>query len=244
MDEIIILGIIILTVITIIFGSKKGNAYKKKLTPTMKFILAASSNTYTASECSSVDIGGNPADNWAKKHMRKMLKSGWNVRNAEDLNVTISWLFNEGHNVECMQFVEQYKMNPQSVKINKLFKKDRETARERFEIIATKYKDQGIIAWDLCRACTVAGWGFLARYITYEEAIKISVDACKILQRNYSSWDDMMESYFLGFWYWSNDEIRLHNRKGWYEHRDKEDSIYNVPWDTVLNPQDVIPPRR
>lgn len=226
-------------------SSKKGSAYKEKLTPTMRFILAAGANTAQVADCDAIDIGGNPADNWAKKHMRKLLKSGWNIKDAEDLKETISWLFNEGHNEDCMELAKQYKADPESVKIKKLFKSSEEHVKTMLDTIATKYEKQGILAWDLCRICNVAGWGFLAQYITYEEAIELSVQACKLLQENYSSWDDMMESYFLGLYYWNKDSLSTHNRKQWYEKSKKDaDSIYNIPWDTILSPEDVIPPRK
>ncbi|WML33588.1 DUF1266 domain-containing protein [Clostridium sp. OS1-26] len=234
---IIVLLFIIGFVVKVILESKKGSNYKGNLTPTMRFILAAGANTAQASDCGCVDIGGNPADAWAKKHMRKLLKSGWNIRNTEDLKETISWLFNEGHNKECMEVYNEYKVNPESVKNKKM--KDLV-----FSKISESYEKQGILAWDLCRICNVAGWGFLAEYITYEEAIEISVQACKLLQENYSSWDDMMESYFLGLLYWNNEFSVTKNRRDCYEASKKnKDSIYNVPWDTVLSHDDVIPPR-
>ncbi|WML32706.1 hypothetical protein [Clostridium sp. OS1-26] len=60
----------------------------------------------------------------------------------------------------------------------------------------------------------------------------------------YYRWDDMMESYFLGLLYWANDFLTFQNRSGWYKHSEKnEDSIYNIPWDTVLSSEDAISPR-
>ncbi|NRT29264.1 hypothetical protein B0I68_002869 [Clostridium beijerinckii] len=211
----------------------------------MRFIIAAGANTYQNAECSRVDVGGNPANSWAKKHMRKLLVSGWNVKSTEDLRETISWLFNEGHNKECMELVERYKENPEFLENKKLFKTKQRNMNTIMDTIAKKIEKQGILAWDLCRVCNVAGWGFLAQYITYEEAIQISVDACEILQASYTSWDDMMESYFLGLWYWCEDYTTTQNRMGWYESSKKNsESIYNIPWDTVLNPNDVISPRK
>ena len=241
----IIIIIIIYIVITSILSLKRGGAYFNKLTPTMKFIIAAGANTYQKADCSRVDVGGNPATSWAKRHMRKLLKSGWDVKSTDDLKGVIFWLFNKGHNRECMDILERYKQNPQFFENKKLSKTKQKNMITIMDTITNKFENQGILAWDLCRACNVAGWGFLARYITYEEAIQISVDACKILQNSYTSWDDMMESYFLGLWYWSKDSGTVKNRTAWYERSKKnKESIYNIPWDTVLSPEDVIPPRK
>lgn len=240
-----IIFIVILIAVMVIRDGKKGEAYSKKLTPTMRFIIAAGANTYQALECSRIDIGGNPANNWAKRHMRKLLKSGWNVDNADDLKETIFWLFNEGHNKDCMEMTKQYKGESESVQIKRIFESGANNVERILYTITEKYEKQGILAWDMCRACNIAGWGFLAQYITYEEAIQISIDACKILQNSYGSWDDMMESYFLGLWYWSSNYSTTQNRMSWYEHSKKnKDSIYNISWGTALDPQDVISPRK
>lgn len=237
----IILLLIAFIVITFIVESKRGGKYFEKLTPTMRFINAAGSSGYSQADCGSMDIGGNPENNWAKRHMRKLLKSGWNINSTEDLKSSISWLFNEGHNNECMELVKRYKEDPNAIE----FIKCKKELKDMLNTLSTKYENKGILAWDICRICNIAGWGFLAKYITYEEAIEVSVDACKILQKNYNSWDDMMESYFCGLYYWSNDIYQLNNRKSIYESSKKnEDSIYNIPWDTVLDPKDVIPPRK
>ncbi len=241
----IIIFIVIFIAVMVIVDSKKGKTYSKKLTPTMKFIIAAGVNTYQASECSCIDIGGNPANNWAKRHMKKLLKSGWNVNNADELKETVSWLFSEGHNKECMEMIGKYKGESESVQIKRIFDSGTNNVEKILDAVAEKYENQGILAWDLCTVCNVAGWGFLAEYITYEEAVQISIGACKILQNSYSSWDDMMESYFLGLWYWNNDHLKTQNRIKLYEHSKKyKDSIYNISWNTVLNPQDIIPPRK
>lgn len=40
----------------------------------------------------------------------------------------------------------------------------------------------------------------------------------------------MMESYFLGLWYWCEDYTATQNRMGWYEISKKNsESIYNIP---------------
>lgn len=244
----IILSIIIVwLVITVILDIKKGKKYSMKITPTMKFIFAVGANTNKNADCNAIDLGGNPSNNWAKRHMRKMLKSGWNVKSAEDLKETINWLFNGGHNVECMELIGRYKQDAESIKSKKFFKADKENDKKNLEKIASEYEKQGILAWDLCRVCNVAGWGFLAKYISYEEAISICVDACKMLQSNYDSWDHMMESYFLGLWYWGNggSNNSIASRRLWYiSSKNDPCGTYSIPWNTILDVNDVIPPRK
>ncbi|NRT80455.1 hypothetical protein BJV41_004937 [Clostridium beijerinckii] len=81
--------------------------------------------------------------------MRKLLVSGWNVKSTEDLRETISWLFNEGHNKECMELVERYKENPEFLENKKLFKTKQRNMNTIMDTIAKKFEKQGILAWDL-----------------------------------------------------------------------------------------------
>ena len=85
-----------------------------------------------------------------------------------------------------------------------------------------------------------------AGYINYEEAIKISVDACRVLQANYSSWDHMMNSYFLGLAYWNGAmQTSPESRKLAYEaEKNNPNGIYSIPWDTNLDEHDFIAPRK
>ncbi len=36
----------------------------------------------------------------------------------------------------------------------------------------------------------------------YGEAVRIAFETCKLLQENFSSWDDMVGSYTLGYQLW------------------------------------------
>lgn len=239
MGLLVIVGIAAYIAYTIFFGGDKGyDTYKGMLTPTMRFIGAAGYNTYRNADCNGIDVGGMYVCSWSKKHMKKLLKSGWGVKSREDLEATISWLFNEGHNSECMQLMQAYKEDPEKKSIKNKQKKI-------FEKLCSEYEKQGILAWDLCRVCNVAGWGFLAGYISYKEAIKISVDACKLLQSYYSSWDNMMGSYFCGLAYWNGpSKTSAESRANmYYETRNNEDSIYNISWNTDLSAEDYIMPR-
>ncbi|WP_252214730.1 MULTISPECIES: DUF1266 domain-containing protein [unclassified Clostridium] len=240
MDGIIIIGIILYILYIVFFGRDKGlDIYKEMTTPTMKFIGAAGYNTYANADCNGVDIGGMYVCLWAKKHMKKLLKSGWNIKNRDDLESTIAWLFNEGHNEECMELMKIYKENPESNRIKK-------KQKELFDTLCSEYENQGILAWDICRICNLAGWGFLSGYISYQEAIKVSVDACKVLQANYTSWDHMMNSYFCGLAFWNGPaQSSPKSRAQSYNlTKQSKDSIYNIPWDTDLDAKDFIMPRK
>ena len=43
-----------------------------------------------------------------------------------------------------------------------------------------------------------ASWGYVADYLTFEEAAEICVDAAKRLQERFSSWEEYQANYLLG----------------------------------------------
>ena len=70
----------------------------------------------------------------------------------------------------------------------------------------------------------------------YEEAVKIALKACRLLQENFSSWDDMVGSYNLGYQFWrgkkKTDRLRYYKKL-------KRTWIYKISWNTVLKEDEL-----
>ena len=62
-----------------------------------------------------------------------------------------------------------------------------------------------IAAWDLCRVNHLYCDFYICGYMTYEEAMEASYDNSLILQEMYSSWDEMVNAYMMGYQFWKND---------------------------------------
>lgn len=67
--------------------------------------------------------------------------------------------------------------------------------------------DKGVFAWDLVRFIHVASMCYIAGIYTKEEALDLCLQAAEILQRVYSSFDDMGQSYLLGYSFWSKEDL-------------------------------------
>lgn len=95
-------------------------------------------------------------------------------------------------------------------------------------------------AWDLQRVVFLAGLGYLAGYLTYDEAIKHSIDACKKIQALYTGWEDFLESYLTGhmLWYGVGFDVQTdtpYYRKTAYEQEQASTyKAWDVSWDTNL----------
>lgn len=62
------------------------------------------------------------------------------------------------------------------------------------------------LAWDLGRYVSVAGYGFVAGYLTEAEAWGMILSAAQILQKQFNSWQELGESYIHGREVWSEDK--------------------------------------
>ncbi len=69
------------------------------------------------------------------------------------------------------------------------------------------FGEAGIKAWDLSRVGTIMGFGYAAGYCTYEEALDGMLEAAKIAQQSFGSWEEFNQSYLLGYAYWSEESL-------------------------------------
>lgn len=60
------------------------------------------------------------------------------------------------------------------------------------------HQGQSLIGWDYGRYISVCRWGVAAGYITEDEAWPLVMNAARILQRSFVSWQDFGENYLVG----------------------------------------------
>lgn len=212
----------------------RGKSYTKKITPTMHFIISCCYLTNVASETDDYEIGGMPKGTVPKLKIKRAFKGPWGIKNKRKFNETIQWLQEEGHNKGCLEEMEQYRERMDECPNPELFQK-----------LLDYYPEKGIMAWDLCRLCNVATWGTIAGYIKYQDAIALCVKAGKKLQENFDSWDDMIDNYLTGLWYWSGSKEKMTGRKEWYDSRKNmaESLLYKGDFKVALDENDVIKQR-
>lgn len=145
---------------------------------------------------------------------RQALSASWDVENSSDLMETADWLIYEGHNQDAWYYLREYggfdaidhdafdaKLKEQDL--------DEETY---ISLLAAydawyAYGDGAIAAWDLSRVGTVMGFGYVAGYCTYEEAMDKTLEAAEKAQELYDSWEDFNQSYLYGYSYWAEESL-------------------------------------
>ncbi|MCL2573276.1 MAG: stalk domain-containing protein [Defluviitaleaceae bacterium] len=70
-----------------------------------------------------------------------------------------------------------------------------------------KWGEQGVIGWDLIRIGHLVSWGHEAGYFTLEEALELFEPVVPLLQANFSSWQEAIDSWLDGFAWWGHHDI-------------------------------------
>jgi quinol monooxygenase YgiN len=94
-------------------------------------------------------------------------------------------------------------------------------------VIKEKMGDKGVLAWDLVRLIHVAAMCYIAEIYTKEEALDLCLQAAEVLQSVYSSFDEMGQSYLLGYSFWSNEDLNGRTNKA-RERRDIHEMLLKL----------------
>lgn len=177
---------------------------------------------------------------------QQLLDRDWGVTDRESLDETIDWLLTEGHNQEVLDTMIYIEADGKSRDdIMALMDEYDFDDGERVMTLAaydawTVFGDNAIAGWDLSRAMSLMGWGYLAGYYTYEEAMDKSLETAQMIQQTFGSWDEFMASYMLGYSYWSEEDLddpdsRAYERLGVYEELANDPvGVFSVDWNTTL----------
>lgn len=167
----------------------------------------------------------------------------WEVTDRSSADKTLHMLESEGHGVEFaneMVYLKELGMGDLSEDKRKDFMLANFTVSDAeaqsYVDWYTYYeanREHGIMAWDYSRMMTLLADYYLAGYYTKEEALDASLELAKTIQNSFDSWDNFMESYFIGYEYWtfaSSDE----KRAVYTELKAAADSPYHADWDMPL----------
>ena len=178
-----------------------------------------------------------------------ILERDWDVVDSESAVETIDWLREEGHRKTYRKYqdeLEQLGMLDLDVDVflDTLVNAEMEGYLYRYVIVYSMYQaglDEDVMAaWDLCRINQLCGDYYLCGYMTYEEAMDVSLENSLLLQEKYSSWEELMDSYILGYQFWQSDPCLTDDsptleRYHYYELLlEMEDGPYSLDWNMEL----------
>ena len=176
-----------------------------------------------------------------------ILERDWGVTDRATLDETIDWLLTEGHNAGALSLLDD--LGAGGMSRDELIEFMEEIGfyeEELTDILAAydakaAYGENAIAGWDLSRAMSLMGWGYLAGYYTYEEAMDQSLETARRIQQTFGSWDDFFNSYFYGYSYWSEEALddassQAYARHALYEELKSDPAgVFRVDWNTALD---------
>lgn len=194
-------------------------------------------------------LGGYEKNEVNKSGIKQGLVSSWDVTDRKTADETLDYLLTEGHRssyADEMKTMEEnglMELTEEELKASLVSSGFTEEQAACYTVMADTYKtkgEQAIDAWDYCRALQLLGWYYIADYYTEQETLDKSLEVSKKLQSLYRSWDELMESYLLGYNYWSEDDPAnassdtAGRRAAYEELKAKPDNPYNLDWNTAL----------
>lgn len=191
-------------------------------------------------------VAGYEPSDMSQKLEQSLLERDWGVTDRASLDETLDWLLTEGHNEEALYMFTDIGVEGMSrEEIATAMNESGFDEEEQIMILAiydakAAYGENAIAGWDLSRAMSLMGWGYLAGYYTYEEAMDKSLETAQMIQQTFGSWDDFFNSYFLGYSYWSEQDLedptsKAYERRAVYEELKADPvGVYSVDWNTAL----------
>ena len=194
-------------------------------------------------------VGGVEPTGMDSSLVRYALNRDWNIEDKESALETVESLKLEGHRAKCRECMEELEeMGMLEYGEEEFVQKLQESGIEEnlFRYVIAYYLYQSgqnenyIAAWDLCRVNQLYADFYICEYMTYEEAMNASLENSKNLQQMYSSWEEMMDSYMMGYQFWQSDPAVTEDsptlkRYGYYETlHAMDDGPYTLDWDMEL----------
>ena len=159
-------------------------------------------------------IGGWEATQENKDMTHALLLFDWEIWDRQSALDTIEALKESGHREkwqECEDELEEMGLLnlDEETFIEKFTEAGIEENAVRYVLVYDMHRQgitaEDIAAWDLCRVNQLYADAYVCGYLTYEEAMEGSLQNSLVLQKQFSSWEEMLNSYMLGYQFWKND---------------------------------------
>lgn len=194
-------------------------------------------------------VGGEEITEDYQMLVQNSLRSSWSIRDRETALETVEQLQKEGHRKvyrECLEELEKQDMLSMTEEefAQALENSGIKENLFRYVIVYALYQggedEEAIAAWDLCRVNQLYADFYVCGYMSYEEAMEKSLENSLKLQKKYDSWEELVNSYMLGYQFWQSDPGLAENsptmmRYQCYEMLNKmEDGPYSLDWNMRL----------
>ncbi len=202
-------------------------------------------------------VGGQEPTEENVRTAEYLLYSSWDVLDRKSGVETVNKLLGGGHRAKCRECMEdleawglmdldELRFVEEIARILSGERTDIDLGEVPGRYVVAYYmhhsgiEPEYIAAWDLCRVNQLYADFYLCGFMEYEEAMDASLENSRNLQKMYSSWDEMMDAYMLGYQLWQGDpdvteDSPTKERRSYYEMlKNSDDNPYELDWNLNL----------
>lgn len=172
--------------------------------------LAATALLTHANGGSDELLGFAPVTSQVVQAEEESLKEWWGVNNREDLLAMLQWVDQGGHRQEWDR-VTAYLASLDPSELSQVIAKAAtdEELKHQIEMVrhyAPLLGAKSLLGWDYSRYIFLCRCGYACGYLTETEAWDRIMPVAAMLQKTFSSWQELGENYLIGREFWSYDE--------------------------------------
>lgn len=152
-------------------------------------------------------LGARHPDQQNQMTQRDSLERWWGVKNRQDLLETLVWIDTGGHRQDFSETGAYLTtLDAKSLSTLKVKANDNLEAVNKIDLALKYYSSFGkksLIGWDYSRYVALCGWGYVAGYLSEQEAWEKMMPVARRLQQTFDSWEDLGNNYIVGRKFWS-----------------------------------------
>ena len=154
-------------------------------------------------------IGMTPRTAQYVNSERDALRNSWGIYDRESLISGVISIAMNGHSTSFDMDVQIFRsLSPEEQAV--LLANAQGMDKYMWPLVLSldeKWGDKSIVAWDWFRAGHLCRWGYVAGYITLQEAYELFEPVAVALRETFSSWDEATDNYLDGYAYWGRIDV-------------------------------------
>jgi tetratricopeptide (TPR) repeat protein len=210
---------------------------REPLTLAQQWVVAVHGTLTCMNSGSFAYLGMWPLHHAGRENAAGRLGGWWTVRSRAEAMDRLRWLARKGHGADYDVYARFEDDIASSYP-------DDEGVQAKINFVRqhrTEIGETALLAWDYGRLVAVAGWSWLAGYLSETEAWEWSFRAARAIQSSYGSWQEFGRHYLLGRLFGMGDEGGARKACEWLLSNDNS-PWRRLPWRTNLDTPSSPPP--